>query len=100
MAQAASVIRLVNELLIEALLLIREHAQNPSLSNSLTAFAPRWREMAQKVAIQSNSELILTLSAFAKGGSAQLIPALTALLPALEKEGGSGLLTHLVRLVE
>ena len=97
---SALIPHLPKELLIEALLLIREHAENPALSTSLTAFAPRWHEMAQLAAIQSSSELILTLGAFAKGGSTQLMPALTALLPVLEKEGGRGLLTHLVRLVD
>lgn len=97
---SALIPHLPKELLIEALLLIRQHAQNPTLGSSLTVFAKRWHEMSQFIAIQSTAELMLTLDAFAQGGTMQLYPALTALLPTLEKEGGSGLLTHLVRLVD
>jgi len=96
---SALIPHLPKELLIEALRLIRQHAQNPTLRSSLKVFAKRWHEMSQSTSIQSTAELMLTLDAFAKGGSMQLYPALAALLPILEKEGGSGLLTHLVRLV-
>lgn len=97
---SALIPHLPKELLIEALLLIRQHAQNPTLHSSLNPLAKRWREMSQSTAIQSTAELMLTLDAFAQGGTMQLYPALTALLPLLEKEGGRRLLTHLVRLVD
>lgn len=88
------------ELLIDALLLIRERAQEPALQASLNTFAQRWRDMSRIPTIHARTELVLTLDAFAKGGSIQLIPALTALLPALETEGGASLLRELDRLLE
>lgn len=91
-ALALAITHLPPDPLIEALLLLRERAHDPTIRESLSKLVERWPELADQPALDLRTELVLTLEAFTQGGLLTFLPAVRAFMPQFAQEGMSVLL--------
>ncbi|MCA9969036.1 MAG: hypothetical protein KC425_02415, partial [Anaerolineales bacterium] len=85
---AAVVARLPAAWLPEALRLVHARAGVLLPPTALAAVMARWDDLTAVAGVDAEAELVLTLEAFARGGSAFLLAALRVLLPRLAHVDG------------